>query len=579
LYKIARIAIIAINFGSNLLELAQYLRLFRKWGWLIALSAFVAAGVAFIVNVRQPPVYRAQTTLSIGRFIDAPNPDSSQIRTGIDLAQTYAQLATTYDVMQGTVDALQLPISADALRSRIGTSILNGTSLLVITVSYNDPILVADVANTLAQQLITNSPTNLTSEQQNQLTFLNSQIQDLTTQIQDSRSQLDTVNLELNSATTDSARERFTTQRNDIITQINEAQATIAQYTNTVASLQQRTNALDIVERARIPNTQSGTGTTTSVLLGAILGAALAVGVVLLIEYLDDTIRTTEEAAQTLSLPVLGAILRFGKKSEHQSDRLLTHFPSMSPIAEGYRAARTNMLFGDGKRHKGVFIITSPNPQEGKTVTTSNLAVVMAQAGLNVLLIDADLRRPMVHKVFGLENEVGLTTLLFSDPPTLNGNNEASLLSANFLKCVQNTDFPQLRVLTSGFIPSNPSEVLGSTIMKKWIDAFREAPTIDIVIIDSPPTLAVADSQVLAITADADVIMVIDCGRTRRGAALRAKEQFTNLGVKPRGVIVNRVNPRDEQYGYYAGYYISSAKPSKNGVRKPKNPVENEKAI
>src|SRR5690606_26220442 len=129
------------------LELNQYLRLLRKWLWLILLASFVAGGLAFVFNVRRPPVYQAQTTVAIGRFIEAPNPNSTDIRTGIDLAQTYAQLATTIDVLEGTVDALGLNVSPESLRSRITTRILTGTSLLVIQATSDDPVLAADIAN------------------------------------------------------------------------------------------------------------------------------------------------------------------------------------------------------------------------------------------------------------------------------------------------------------------------------------------------------------------------------------------------------------------------------------------------
>lgn len=550
------------------MELTQYIRLLRKWAWLLILAGFVAAGIAFVVNVRRPPVYQAQTTVSIGRYIESPNPNSGDIRTGIDLAQTYAQIVTTFDVLQGTVDALNLPISPDSLRSRITTRILTGTSLLVITVSYDDPVLAADVANTVAEQLILQSPTNLTTDQQVQIAFLNSQIQDLTGQVQQSRVQLEEITAALNGSTDSAERQELTAQRNATIDQINTAQATIAEFTSTIASLQQRTNALDIVERARIPTSQSGSRIETTVILGALVGMALAFGVALLIEYLDDTVRTTEDATQILASPVLGAIVRFGRRSDRYEEMLLTNYPSMSPIAEGYRTARTNMLFTNNKEHKGVFIITSANPQEGKTVTIANLAVTMAQAGLQVLLVDADLRRPKVQEVFKLENNVGLTTLLFSDPNQFDGEvpqaGDNAGLPPSFQQCVQYTGIPKLRVLTSGFIPSNPTEVLGSAIMGRWIDAFRASPAIDIVLIDTPPCLAAADSPVLAATTGADVVLVVDCGKTRRGAAARAKEQFNKLGIDLKGVIVNRVNPRDEEYGYYYGYYYSPQNPAQN---------------
>jgi tyrosine-protein kinase Etk/Wzc len=115
--------------------------------------------------------------------------------------------------------------------------------------------------------------------------------------------------------------------------------------------------------------------------------------------------------------------------------------------------------------------------------------------------------------------------------------------------------------MTSGFVPSNPSEVLGSTMMRKWFDIMYASPAIDVIIVDTPPCLAAADSMVLAVNSGASVVLILNCGSTRRGSALRAKEQFTKLGVEPAGIIVNRLNPRDEEYGYYYGYYTSQGGP------------------
>jgi polysaccharide biosynthesis transport protein len=541
------------------LELNQYLRLLRKWLWLILLAGFVGGGISFVVNVRRPPVYQALTTVAIGRFIEAPNPNSTDIRTGIDLAQTYAQLATTFDVLEATVDALGLGVAPESLRSQITTRILTGTSLLTIQVTSSDPVLAADLANTIAEQLIAQSPTNLTEDQKAQVAFLNAQIQNLTLQVAESRTQLASLDSRISSATLEDDIDRLTEQRNATIDQINEAQSTIAQFTDTIASLQQRTNAIDIVERARVPTNQSGTRIETVVILGVFVGAALAFGVVLLIEYLDDTIRTTEEATSLLALPVLGAVVRLGKRPHKYPDMLITNQPSLSPFVEGYRTIRANMLFARNPDRKRTYIITSAHPQEGKTVTAVNLAVTIAQTGLKVLLIDADLRRPKVHEMLGLENTVGLTTLLFSDPVEQeiikSGDNIG--LTPSFLQCVQQTGIQNLRALTSGFIPSNPSEILGSTAMRKWFELMYASPSIDVIMIDTPPCLAAADSMVLAVNSSGSIVLVLNCGSTRRGAALRAKEQFTKLNVEPAGVIVNRLNPRDEEYSYYYGYYLS----------------------
>jgi Mrp family chromosome partitioning ATPase/capsular polysaccharide biosynthesis protein len=553
------------------MELVQYIRLVRKWLWLILLAAFVAGGVSFIVNTGRPPVYEAQTTISIGRYIESPNPDSSEIRTGIELAQTYAQIVQTTDVLQATIDRLNLTdMAVTDLRRLISTRILTGTSLLVITVTYNDPVLTADIANNLAEQLILQSPTNLTPEQQAQINSANARISELTDQISESQGELDLINRALESESDAESLRSLREDRNIVIEQINQASATIAQFTNTIATLQQRTNSLQIIERARVPTSPSGASIFSTLLLGTMVGAALAIGLALLIEYLDDTIRTTEDAAQMLALPVLGAVVRFGKKGEPYADKLVVNQASMSPIAESYRTLRTNLLYSTANPHRSIYIITSPGPEEGKSVTTANLAITMALAGLQVLLIDADLRRPKVHEIFGLDNSVGLTTLLFADPsvPSSNGTSKFAgegedKIPSGLKACLQNTSIPRLRVITSGFIPSNPTEILGSALMQRWIDAFYAAINVDVILFDTPPCLMMADSSILAATIKGEIVLVLDCGRTRRGAALRVKEQFSRLGVTVRGVVVNRVNPRDEayDYGYGYGYYYAMPEP------------------
>lgn len=546
------------------MEFSQYLRLIRKWLWLILAVALVLGVASYFINRSQPPVYAASTTISIGRYIDAPNPDSNQIRTGIDLAQTYAQLVRTYDVLQATVDSLNLPISAERLGSLIDVNIIGGTSLLVITVRYTDPNLVVQMANGLAEQLIIQSPTNLTEEQQQQLDFANTQVRALDTQIRESRDQLQNINTQLLAATEQELINRLTVQKNILVEQINQASATIAQFTNTIVSLQQRNNSLDIVEAARGPSVVSETNSLRVGLLGAMVGAALAFGLALFLEYNNTTIRTTEEAAQSLSLPVLGAISPIGKRGDSPASRLISLQPTISPVAEAYRSLRTNLLFSDGNAKTGVYVVTSPGPEEGKSVTAANLAISMAHAGRQVLLIDADLRRPKLHELFGLENNVGLTTLLLADPGVpdegrLGDELSEGRLPNNLKPCFQRTGVKGLRVITSGFVPPNPSELLGSVMMQRWLAAFRASPSIDLVIFDTPPALTIADSSVLAANVKADVVLVIDRGRTHRNAALKTKEHLMRLGITIVGVVVNRVNPRDEgDFGYDYRYYTAA---------------------
>lgn len=556
------------------MELIQYIRLIQKWLWLILILAFVGAGFSFVLNAGRPPVYEASATIAIGRFIESPNPDSAEIRTGIELAQTYAQLIKTFDVLQGTIDALDLDLEADELERLISVRILTGTSLMVARVTYEDPVLAADIANELARQLILESPSNLTPEEETQIAFANTQISDLNEQIRDSRAQLDLLNEQL-AVATESQRNELNSQRNSIIDQINQATATLADFSNTIVTLQQRTNAIDIVEQARIPNIPTGSSAFMTALVGALVGALLAVGIGLTLEYLDETVRTTEDAARTLKLPVLSGIIRFGAKRDSYAERLIVRQSSMSPVVEAYRTLRTNLLYQKDGTEKRVFMVTSPGPGEGKSVTIANLAVTLAQAGLQVLLIDADLRRPRLHEFFELSNDVGLTTLLGAEPMALTQDgHQSSSLPVNLLDCLKFTRFPKLWLISSGFIPANPTEILSSVLLQRWVDVFRASSDIDVILFDSPPCLLTADSAVLATTARAEVVMVVDCGHTRRGAALRAKEQFDSLAIPIKGVVVNRVNPREESQsygGYYYGYsYESPAAPpaSANGTER-----------
>jgi capsular exopolysaccharide synthesis family protein len=176
----------------------------------------------------------------------------------------------------------------------------------------------------------------------------------------------------------------------------------------------------------------------------------------------------------------------------------------------------------------------------------------MAGAGWQVLLIDADLRRPRIHEIFGLQNTVGLSTLLSPS------DEEAPIV---FERCVQETEIPGLSVMTSGHIPLNPTEVLGSITMQRRFQEFKQANIFDIMLFDTPPVLIVADGAVLASTIKIPVVMVIEAGETRRGAALKTKERLDQLKIEIAGTVLNSANPKEQGYGNgYSYYYYYSDK-------------------
>ncbi|MDR7204815.1 CpsD/CapB family tyrosine-protein kinase [Priestia megaterium] len=216
--------------------------------------------------------------------------------------------------------------------------------------------------------------------------------------------------------------------------------------------------------------------------------------------------------------------------------RLLAHNSPKDPVAEQYRTIRTNIQFSNVDKDIKTIVLTSSGAEEGKSTTSSNLATVYAQQGLNVLLIDADLRKPTGHYTFRLENHIGLTNVL---------TRQSTLAQA-----VQESEIPHLSVLTSGPIPPNPSELLASAQMAELLKEMKKQ--FDMIIFDTPPILAVADAQILANQVDG-TILVVSSGKTEKDAALKSKELLSNAQGKLLGVVLNNRKVEEGNYYYYYG--------------------------
>lgn len=553
------------------MELQEYLILLRRWLWFILLSAFIAGSVAFISRSNQPRIYRAETKLVVGGITSSPDPDAGQIYAAFELVNTYAQLATTFNVLNASVQSLSLPITANELRNVVDTNTIANTSLLVISVQWDDPVLAADIANEVSNQLIQQSPSNLTPEQRAQLDIAQDQIQALTNELESLRQRLNAIDAQLANLTDQAAIARLSDERSTLIDQINQSTANIATFSNTIANIQQRTNTIELVEPAQIPTVPVGSSTTSATLLGAMVGAALAFGIVLLIEYLNENFRNADEVTRILKLPVLGVISSFGKSGDGYREKILSNH-LFSQTLEEYRGLRVNLLFDqDHGESARVFLVTSPIPSDGKTLTATNLAVSIALSEKRVLLVDADLRRPKVDDIFNLPNRMGLSTFLTTSPRERvpNGANGAGGAVLNWHECIQDPGIPNLKVMTSGFMPNNPTELLGSVALKHWVDLVKASGQFDVIVFDTPPCLAVSDTVVLASATQADVVLVLRANRTKRNAAVKAKERFTNVGGKIAGVVLNATNRRDENYyGYYKYYYTQEPQPQKEERRK-----------
>jgi capsular exopolysaccharide synthesis family protein len=289
-------------------------------------------------------------------------------------------------------------------------------------------------------------------------------------------------------------------------------------------------------------------------IVASLLGLLVALGIVFLLEHLDDTIRSADEVSEVAGLATLGAIP--GMKGDAKRTaiyRLVSLLYPRSPAAEAYRTLRTNIQFAAVDGDPRTLLVTSSVPGEGKTTTSCNLAVAFAQAGRRTLLIDADMRKPGVHQLFNLSNGAGLSTLFLE-----HRDDAAASLT-------HSTEQERLWILTSGPLPPNPAELLSSQRFRGILDGLRER--FDLIVIDSPPVQAVTDAAILSALTDG-VVFVIDAGRTRRGAVRHGRDALSRSGARILGAVLNRLSQRAQAESYYAyGSYSGYRDPSPGAGR------------
>jgi exopolysaccharide transport family protein len=310
-----------------------------------------------------------------------------------------------------------------------------------------------------------------------------------------------------------------------------------------------RSNNFRIIDAARVPTAPSEPNVPRNLSFALVLGLISGVGLAFALENMDNTVRTPEQAQAISGLPSLGMIPLGSKSSSLTGKRLaltpskeavetVTQIRPQSQMAESYRALRTSLLLSNLGAPPKVIMVTSARPQEGKTTTSINTAIVLAQKGVRVLLIDADLRRPSVHKTLGMGPRSGLSNVL-----TGSATIEQTITTSPIL--------PNLFIMPAGTPPPNPAELLASSNMRDVITELREV--YDHIVIDTPPTLSVTDAVVLSPRADA-TILVIRSGQTTKQALRRARDILTQVNAHVAGVLLNAVDLNSPDYYYYYEY-------------------------
>ena len=526
------------------MELTDYARVIWRWLWLIALGVAVALGSTFLAIRDQPPQRAAKAALMVGQAMQQQQPNSGDLGLAQDLARTYADMAMRRPVRESTMEALGL-----GWLPEYAVNPVPNTQLLEIRVVDTEPQRAVAVANELARQLILQTPANYSPQDMRQREFIQRQIDGWEASIE--------ATLEEMSRLSDALGGMFSAR--EIADTRSQIAALEQKYNNTynyyIQSLQYlgtgAVNTLSLIEPA-IETYPIGPSKKRTLAMAGAVGLVLAVATAFLLDSLDDTLKTPVDVERSTQLTTLAGISRI--PGEQMADRLITVKHPKSPISEAYRSLRTNLQFSSLDRPLRTLIVTSPSPTEGKSTTLANLGVVMAQAGRRVILVDSDLRRPVLHRIFGLENERGLTDVLLDDELSLDGH-------------LKPTGVESLWLLNTGPLPPNPSELLGSARMSALVKRLKEEA--DVVLFDSPPVLAVTDASVLGAWADG-VLLVTDAGQTRRSLAKEAAERLRQVGANLVGATLNRLRPG--RGGYYYHYYDynqdSQRKRRRKGLRR-----------
>ncbi|MCC6457201.1 MAG: polysaccharide biosynthesis tyrosine autokinase [Caldilineaceae bacterium] len=549
------------------MELLHYWNLIRKRIWLIIGLVCMAMVAASYYVLNQDPQYRTSTTLLI-------NPATLDSTVSYQMSDGLVPLANTYmEFMQSRsfasavakeLEAQALPVEPkeDEIIGAIVAQYVDDTQLFRIAATYRDPVVAKAMADTTAQMLIEGNEERIRAEQTallnaqsdtrrvheidqlaEAINLLRTELIYYEDQIQALEHQITVLNSGPQSTESDTeilaARNQllnYRSSRVDLLGSLADSQKALLAETERANS---NVDTVVVVEKAWLPDEPLPRNLLQPLL--AAIAAALTLGVALAVglEYFDSSVKNPEELDFVYGMPTLGAIgivddidpVR-GKGSE----LIMLHKPRTA-IAESIRVLRTAVRMASIGKPLHSLLITSARPGEGKTFTAANLAISIAQAGKRVILVDADLRRPEIHRAFGLRREPGFTNLVVEDEFTL-------------AQALQPTRIPNLQVLVCGTPSPNPAELLSSEQASALIQALSEQA--DLVIYDSSPAVTVTDAILIAPQVDG-VVQIVNSRGTRTDLVLRCKELLERSGARVIGPVLNRVAVTD--LGYFINYY------------------------
>lgn len=531
-------------------ELRDYFRIVWHRKWTVFLVLVVVVGGVMFLSYRQTPIYVGKVQVEAPARPGPVGQGGTLQLTPVNL-QLEAAKVTSDEVSQRVIDDLALgKIQPFQLKRNIDVAPLKETGILLIEASSPNAERSADLAQTFAEKYLE------LRREENAVAFVN-RLADVGVEIKDANREYNALPEPPDPESGLEEDKEIELQRSLLLTQIAQLEQEQRDLEDAIEVVE---SGGQILENARVPGKPAQPDHVRDGIIAGIIGLVLGFGAAFLRDYLDDSLRGVEDVERQSGAPLIGVVPHVSPsrgdlaraRREGAGEYLVVRDDAKAAATESYRTLRTNLQFLGVSGRLRTVLITSPIKGEGKTTTAANLATVIAQAGQRVLLVGSDLRRPSVHRFFGLTNRVGLSSALAG---------QVSLMEA-----VQTPGIRGLRVIAGGPVPPNPAELLGSTAMKQLLT--QATHVADWVILDAPPVLGLADASVLATLADG-VLMVVNEATDRRVLA-HARDQLAKVHSRVVGTVLNNFGPTfsyyySDYYAYISHYYYQ---PEPDGRRK-----------
>jgi tyrosine-protein kinase len=531
-------------------SLHDYVAVLWRRRWIVVAALLVAVAAAVVALLVQTPRYRAEAELLRRRtysqtlLVD----EGGQVASATDAERQLSNEVTLIEsqaVRDVVADRYDGPLDVDDVAAEAPSSAANDS--IVLTATSTDAAEATRLVNLYAETYVAERrdrqlrDLEVTSEQ------IQGRLDDLRAQIDEVGAPLDDLSAQVDASPQDSAErtraeERLLAAQRQVLPQLGpllsrestlRGQLTQLEVNQDLAS----TGGVEILAAAETPDDPVSPSPVRYLVVAIVAGLAGGAALAWVRDRLDDSVRTKEDGEALTGLPTLGIVPRVTDR-QHQADEVLALRQPTSPAAEAYRSLRTSVRFLGVERQTTTILVTSAMASEGKTVTAANLAVVLAQSGEQVLLVDGDLRRPRVHDLFDVPARPGLTEVLVGDADITNA-------------VVADDGLASLHLLPAGSLPPNPAEILDGRRARDVLESL--AATYDAVVVDSSPVLPVTDARVLATQADA-VLVVVSYQETSKRGLGRALELLRQIDAPIVGTVLNQV-PVDQDYGSEAYYH------------------------